>query len=237
MIRATLVAVVVVLCASTAKADFRVTGYAYPGPVNDVFEIYALNDGTNGTGTRAVSADVTLFDYRAQFPPVHSPGEFPGTGFIFKYVDNTIFAPADLTGVTLYSSSGHNPAVLFGGTQDRTFMNLLGDEATANPNAYVTTLTSPDNDGFNYTFTLITHWEQAGNVPGGVDASSAANGGRGALIAVGVVRHGEGVIALGTIEGLNGVANRFQWPATPEPGSAALMALGLGITVLRRGRA
>ena len=69
MRKAALVGTMVALCAGAARADFVVTGYGYAGPVNDVYEIYALDNGANGTGTRAVSDDVTLTDFSPGFPP------------------------------------------------------------------------------------------------------------------------------------------------------------------------
>ena len=229
MIKVGMVSAVLAAATYSTKADFVVTGYLYPGSTNDVYEIYAFDNGANGTGTRAVSDDVTLRD----FNPIAG---VPPRGFVFKFVDNTDFAPADLTGVALYNANGHNPAVLFGGNQDRSFINLLGDTSTADPTLYNVTLTVPDNEfGLDYHFGHITQWEQAGTVPGGVDASAAANGGRGALIAVAVIPHGELVEATGIVQGSTGPGTVFTWPI-PEPGSFALLAIGFGPIVLRRRR-
>jgi hypothetical protein len=122
--------------------------------------------------------------------------------------------------------------VLFGGHQDRTFINLLGDQSAANPAAYAVTSTHPENDGVNYFMRQVA-WEQAGTVPGGVDASPAANGSRGALVAVAVVPHGDDVSATSRLEGANGVFGTPDWPA-PEPGGGLLVVLGGIATVLRR---
>ena len=220
-----------VLSARLALADFNVVGYPYPGPVNDVYEFYALNDGMNGTGTRIASAEVTLLN--------DSPYWHGGLvhGFVFKFVDNSGIAPADLTGTALYEANGNNPAVLFGGHQDRTFTNLLGNEPTADPTLFHVTDTQPPNENFIY---ILPVYEvgQAGFVTGGVDATAASNGGRGALIAVGVVRHGDPIEAAGRVQGVSGAASLFDvYFPMPEPGSATLLSIGIVGLVLRRRRA
>jgi hypothetical protein len=216
---------------SAARADFNVVGYPYPGAVNDVYEFYALNDGTNGTGTRIASAEVTLLN--------DSPYWHGGLvhGFVFKFVDNSGIAPADLTGVALYEANGNNPAVLFGGHQDRTFTNLLGNEPTADPTLYHVTATQPPNENFIYILPVYVVG-QAGFVTGGVDATALSNGGRGALIAVGVVQHGDPIEAAGRVQGMSGEASLYDvYFPMPEPSSATVLGLGVGALILRRRRA
>ena len=211
----------------SARGDFLVNGYGYPGPVNDVYGFYAFNDGDNRTGSRAASADVTLVNV--------NPGTGQiGHGFVIKFQGDPAVAAADLTGGYLYQQSGDNPAVLFDGRSDRTLTNLLGDEPTADPTLFDVTLTNPPNFHVNFIRPLY-QLEQAGSVVGGVDASAAANDGRGALIAVAVVQHGDPALIFGSIQGTTGSSVRFM-VQNPEPSSAALMALSLGGLLLARGR-
>ena len=71
------IALLVALCGNAAWADLHLTGCQYPGPVNDVFEIYALNDGMHGTGTLILSEHVALLD-------AIGPSAAGGSGFIFR---------------------------------------------------------------------------------------------------------------------------------------------------------
>lgn len=195
---------------------------------------FIRNDGTNGTGTRVTSSDVTL------------SSEDQRINFVIKFVNSSATAKADLTGTALYEDSDEDPSALF--HSDRTFVNLLGNwnSSTTDPTGYLVTSTNPPNQRFNYVGN-VTRLEVSGAYAGGVDATAAVNYGLGALMAVAVVpwsdpRFGPPITIYGTVGTETGVSQEFFFgspnlfpplpppPSFPEPAGA----LAIGTLLLMR---
>lgn len=209
------------ICAmvGSAQAAFTFTTTVedgQPDAQHTRFELFALNIG-NGTGTKALADDITV----QAFTPAGQP--------------DTVLTPAHVG--TQPDFSGKSIADPYHSAF--TFVNLLGDPSGGtsgtdnDPTAFsvVSVDTSPTRQ-FGPPFSRI---EVTGaNLSGGVDATAAANGGKGALLAVAVVPSGDDVQFSGNIGG--DVGNVFPLPPPiPEPSLLAVMALAPALARRRRG--
>ena len=212
-------AAALVLC-RPASADFT---YSFQrvdaGGGLDRVSFYALSNPNTApdVGTQALGADLTLRDLN-------------GNQLVIKFYDDGVdpITP-DLTGARA-PDPYHS---------DRSFINLLGDPSNhhdSNSHNAVLLGTRPDdtfddfaNGVWEFEATLIVGFT------GGVNATSTANGGRGALIAVAVVPSGDPVQLFGMLGGsLPDSPPRDLNIITPEP--TALGLLGLVGSLLRRRR-
>lgn len=162
------------LC-GTVRADFSLSYTAEPGapaPGLTRYEFFARNDGNHGSGVRLLDMDIEL---RTNQPMV--VGTFPRSGKL------------DLTG-----SQTPDPY-----HSDRSFVNILGDPSSDSdsvPNAlWVVEAqvrgTAAGNGGVTDFDVSGAHLDNHG-----VIATSAANGGRGALFGVAVVPSSTSLIEL-----------------------------------------
>ena len=215
--------------AAVVKGDFMICYEQAPGvdPGTTRTTWYALSTNHSiDVGTKALGVDLTLKDLS---------GHSLATGF----VSASPTAKADLTGVAA-SDPYHS---------DRSFVNLLGDPSGGSsgtdndPTAFSVVSTTPTNTHANFA-NGVQQFEVVGaNLNGGVDATSAANGGRGALIAVAVAPTGDVLELLGQIGGnLPGSpaqtidAGFPPAPQCPEPSALALTGVGLASILTRRRR-
>lgn len=205
--------------AGVARANFHISAVIQNlADGNERTEIFALNNGVDGTGTKAIASDITIAD-------------LSGPNLVIGFVNNAPTAHADVMGV--FAPDPYN--------SDRSFVNLLGDPSGGtsgidnDPTAYSVVSTVPANTHANFTHG-VTQFEVVGvNLFGGVDATSAANGGKGALIAVAVAPIGDQINFQGSIGGDSGDPQPFSWPSIPEPASLSMLGVGaLGLLVRRR---
>lgn len=209
------IAFVVLSLGSAARADFEFSfTSADAGDGNERVTIYALNRG-NTTGSKALASDVTLVD-------------LSGPNLVVKFIGTR----PDVTG-TGAPDPYHS---------DRSFVNLLGDPSGGpggtdnNPTAYNLVSTIPTLRQFN---SHMPQFEVTGaNLSGGVDATAAANGGRGAIIAVAVAPTGDLLCATGMVGGDMGAPESLatSLQRCPEPASFAILGAGLIVLGLRRRR-
>lgn len=201
----------------TAGADFIVSSSRAPDTTDngyDIVEFFARDDGTNGTGTKAIASDITLKDLR-------------GGRLLIKFVGAGANDKADLVGAEAPVDINNNIK------PDRSFINILGSFAD-DPTAYSVVSTNPPNTHINYAGG-VPQFEVAGaNLSGGVNATTS-NGGKGALIAVAVVPTGDVAAITGSIGGDTG--DPFPIYATnplPEPATLGLLSVGALLLTRRR---
>lgn len=210
---------------ASAKADFFITADSNFSAGDGLERVlfYALNEGGHGTGTKAVASEVMMADTNTA----------QGHYLIVQFVPRTAAANWDVTG-SAFLSSGGVPAA-----SDRTFINLLPDptDPSYDPTAYTVVLrlpnpSLPSNFGGGYSQIFVA----GANLSGGVDATRAANGGKGALIAVAVAPVGDEIHLFGYIGGDMGGPQPFDaYSPVPEPG-LGLLGLVLPATTLARRR-
>lgn len=219
------VALVGMSVAGVAKADFTFSFTVQDaGAGLQRVQIFALANGNGiNVGSRALASDITIAD-------------LSGHNLVTKFVSGAATAKADLTGVA--ASDPYN--------SDRSFVNLLGDPsggaagADNDPTAYNVVQTVPANTHLNY-INGVSQFEVVGaNLSGGVDATSAANGGKGALIAVGVAPSGDILCFSGSVGGNQPgsppEALAYSLTRCPEPSSIVVLVAALAAQVLRRTR-
>ena len=205
-----LLAAALMLC-RTAQADFS---YSYErveaGGGLDRVSFYALSDLNTApdVGTQVLGADLTIRDLL-------------GNNLVVKFEDDgTDPITPDLTGA--FAPDPYH--------SDRSFINLLGDPSNhhdSNPrNAFVigttpaSTFSNYANGVWEFETTLIL------GLTGGVNATSTANEGRGALIAVAVVPSGDPVQLFGLLGGaLPDSPPRNVNIITPEPTGVVLLGI------------
>lgn len=217
--------------AGAANGDFVVRAFEEPAPGGyDRWSFYALAQpgATPGPDTRLLASDITLQD-------------LSGHNLRISFVSTFGSAKADLTGSSAASGDPYHPI--------GSIVNLLGDanDPTGmdnDPTAYSVVSTTPTNTHANFVdpnaptgFGGVPKFEVVGaNLAGGVDASSVANGGRGALIAVAVVPHGDQVCLGGSVGGTSGGPQFVGNILCPEPATVGFLSVGLGGLVVRRRR-
>lgn len=217
------VALIAMSVADVAKADFAfsVTVQDAGGGLQRV-QVFARSTGSGvDVGSKALGSDITITD-------------FSGHNLVTKFVSGAATAKADLTGIA--APDPYN--------SDRSFVNLLGDPSGGpagtdnDPTAYNVVQTVPMNTHSNY-LNGVSQFEVVGaNLSGGVDATSAANGGKGALIAVAVAPLGDIICFNGAIGGNQPGSPPQEFLSTcPEPSSIVVLAAALAAPVLRRTRA
>ena len=214
---ALLVAIAGLAVTGVAKADFIFTGdFQDAGNGLERVPFYALNNGADRTGTKALASEVTIQDMSRN-------------ALVIKFVNATGTAKADLTG-RAFLGNGGLPT-----DSDRTFVNLLPDpsDPSYDPTAYTVVSTDPPNIHVNF-LSGLSQLEVAGaNLSGGVDATRTANGGKGALIAVAVAPLGDGIHLFGSIGGDTGTPQPFDvFSPVPEPGTAVLLLVSAGALLL-----
>lgn len=200
-----------------ARADFN---YSYErddaGSGFDRLSFFALSNPATApdVGTRVVAFDLTLED-------------LSGHDLLIKF-DGAAPRPPDLTGLDApdpYQS-------------DRSFINTLGDPANAHdsdPSNLHLVQINPRATFANYA-NGVGQFNVVGSLgpAGGIDATSATNGGKGALIGVAVVPSGDTVRLVGQIGGiLAGSPPRTVDVVAPDPASPALVAV-VAIALLPR---
>ena len=206
--------------AGVARADFEFSvDSASAGPGLARIRLFALSTGGGvDVGNRALASDITITD-------------MSGHNLVTKFLSGAATAKADLTGVA--APDPYN--------SDRSFVNLLGDPSGGtsgsdnDPTVYSVVSTTPANTHANYA-NGVTQFEVLGaNLNGGVDATRASNGGRGALIAVVVAPDGDRICFSGFIGGEKPGSPPL--PLTflcPEPATLALFAPALLLRPRRR---
>ena len=216
-VRVAWAASVLLYVASAANAEFVFsTTTTDAGGGDERVELFALNRG-NGSGTKALASEITITDES-------------GHTLVTKFKSPSGQQP-DVTGVQ--APDPYN--------SDRSFVNLLGDPSGGasgtdnDPTSYNLISFNPPNPAGAHLspWTIgVTQFQVTGaNLSGGVDATAAANGGRGALIAVAVAPSGDAISFSGSIGGDQGGPQSI-----PEPVGVPILAIGLAAIVRRRCR-
>lgn len=206
--------------AGGARADFN---YSYErvdaGSGFDRLNFFAVSKPATApdVGTRVIAFDLTLQD-------------LSGHDLLVKFQGAGPSPKPDLTGA--FAPDPYH--------SDRSFVNTLGDPANthdSDPTNVYLVQTNPAETFANYA-NGVSQFNVVGGLgpAGGIDATSATNGGKGALIAVAVVPTGDIVRLFGQIGGiLEGSPPRTVDILAPEPASLAVAAMA-GLLALRRKR-
>lgn len=212
----TTAALITLSLACVCRADFSLsfTSEDIGGGLGRI-TYYALARPGSGSN-QILASDLTLDDKS-------------GHNFVIRFSSGT--AKADLTG-TAAPDPYHS---------DRSYINLLGDPSGGasgtdnDPTAYSVVSTTPANTHANYAGGVSQFEVVGANLSGGVDASSASNGGNGAIIAVAVVPLGDDICLMGSLGGATGGAQSIF--CLPEPATIAILLPGLlAVSVRRRSR-